>query len=189
MKTGSKKVTIPVMVKIKKLPANLFRKVYGKYVPRLCVDVAVIGPHDIVKFKRMKDDLTPVFSLSGKHGIALKERTEQPGKGQWGLPGGTVFKSERLEEAAKRIIKNDLGLEINVLGFLGVVEFPNEKRQLEIGGLKKQVIIDSISVVVLARAHSDRLSSPKGKAEWFKTVPPVEHGYHTPFLKARGLLA
>lgn len=172
----------------KRLPANLFCEVFGNYVPRLCVDTAVIGPHDTVHALSVADTFFPVFEWSGIHGVALKEREEKPRLGQWGLPGGTIFKGERAADASRRIIRADLGLEIDVLGYIGHMEFPNEEREMEVSGEKRQIVIDSISIVVLARAHSAILHSRKGNVQWFRKVPLVEHEYHTPFLEERGLL-
>lgn len=171
-----------------KLPANLFCEVFGNYIPRLCVDTIVIGPTDKIEFKSMSNELVPSFTLVGPHGVALKERDEQPRLHQWGLPGGTVFKGERLAEASKRIIRADLGLEIDILGCLGNMEFPNEKREINNDSKKQTIIIDSISIVLLARARSEIFSSRKAKVGWFLNKPPVPHEYHTPFLEKRGLL-
>ncbi len=172
----------------KMLPAELFCEVFGTYVPRLCVDTAVIGPIDEVIFNRM-NGFVPVFSLTGACGVALKERDEEPRKGQWGLPGGTVFKGETLADASKRIIGSDLGIEIDVLGEIGSMEFPDEQRVMRFGEEKREITIDSKSFVLLARARSaDLRPKPGKKASWFRNRPPVEHQYHTPFLTARGLL-
>lgn len=169
------------------MPAELFCEAFGEYVPRLCVDTAVIGPGDSLHFERMTVGLIPHFHLIGPHGIALKERNEEPRKGQWGLPGGSVFKGETLADASKRIILKELGLEIEVLGEIGSMEFPNEVRTMEMAdGTQKQVTIDSKSVVLLARAKFELLISKR--ARWFKKKPLVEHEYHTPFLQARGFL-
>ena len=170
------------------LPAELFCEVFGEYVPRLCVDTAVIGPDDHLIFSRL-NGFTPVYKFSGRCcGVALKERDEEPRKGQWGLPGGTVFKGETLEDASKRIIRADLGIEIDVLGEIGSMEFPNERRIMRVGNESREITIDSKSFVLLARARSVALQAKSGKTVgWFCDRPPVEHQYHTPFLIARGL--
>ncbi len=168
------------------MPGGLFFEVFGNYVPRLCIDTAVIGPTDTVELVSWQG-FTPVFSWSGSYGIALRERHEAPRMGQWGLPGGTMFKGEQPEDAAKRIIKADLGLEIEVLGSIGYMYFPNEHRTIEVDGITRELVIDSISLVLIAQAREAKIVSPKTKAGWFRR-PPVRHEYHTPFLETRGLL-
>ncbi len=111
----------------------------------------------------------------------LKERDEKPRLGQWGLPGGTIFKGERISDAAKRIVRADIGLKIDVLGYIGHMEFPNEERKMEVDGKKMSITIDSVSIVVLARARSTELFSRTARVGWFKNMPPVKHEYHTPF--------
>jgi ADP-ribose pyrophosphatase YjhB (NUDIX family) len=175
----------------KRMPAEMFVEVFGNYVPRLCVDTAVIGPADEVclALPLLDDSFVPYFKwLCRAHGVALKKRNEKPRLGQWGLPGGTIFKGESIAQASKRIIRVDLGVEIDVLGCLGFMEFPNEKREMEVNGVMKQFVIDSVSIVMLARARSEILHPHKAKAQWFRNLPPVQHEYHTPFLVARGLL-
>ncbi len=51
----------------KRLPAGLFCEVFGSYVPRFCVDTAVIGPDDTVNAVSSTDTFSPVFKWSGVH--------------------------------------------------------------------------------------------------------------------------
>lgn len=170
----------------KLMPAKTFVKVFGEYVPRLCVDTAVIGPDDALVPVTLERYTVPLYTI--RHGIALKERDEEPRLGQWGLPGGTIFKGETPEEASVRIIKKDLGIDIDVLGSIGYMHFPNEAREMKVDGVMTKFVIDSISIVMLARARSNELVSRKAKVGWFTGQPPVRDEYHTPFLEARGLL-
>lgn len=173
----------------KLMPAELFCEVFSTYVPRLCVDTAVIGPHDDVIFDHIEGCM-PVFKLYAECGVALKERHEEPRKGQWGLPGGTVFKGETLAAASKRIVLSDLGVEIDILGELGSMEFPDERRIMKMGKEeKREIAIDSKSFVLLARACTPELQAKHGRrVGWFKSTPPIQHEYHIPFLFKRGLL-
>lgn len=174
------------------MSAEDFVRIYGEHVPRLCIDTAVIGPDDGCDVVSYTKDFAPIFSVTREvvSGIALKERDEKPRLGQWGLPGGTMFKGEHPFDASVRIIKAELGIGIYPMGSLGFMWFPNEGRQMMVGGVLKDFVIDSCSIVILARAQSCAIKSPKGKnVGWFKSSPPVEHEIHTPFLKARGLLS
>lgn len=51
--------------------------------------------------------------------ILLVKRAEKPKKGFWDAPGGFIEKNESAEESAKREIKEELGIEIKKLEFIG----------------------------------------------------------------------
>ena len=83
-----------------------FETIYSK-VPRLNVDLVI---HDL------------------KEGIVLVRRSIEPSIGSWHLPGGTVYKTETVEDASKRVAKNETGFDVEVTRCLGYMEFPHEKR-------------------------------------------------------------
>jgi ADP-ribose pyrophosphatase YjhB (NUDIX family) len=91
-------------MEIKKLPSSEFKAVYSK-VPRLCIDLIIEKSNEIL----------------------LIERAIDPGKGLWHLPGGTVLLGETILMAATRIVKEETGLDVRKLEFLGVMEFANPK--------------------------------------------------------------
>jgi 8-oxo-dGTP diphosphatase len=74
-----------------------------KNVPILCVDGVLVDE-------------------DGK--ILLSLRDVEPEKGKWHLPGGVVDRFERLEEAIKRVFKNETGLEVDVIRMIGVYDNP-----------------------------------------------------------------
>jgi len=53
--------------------------------------------------------------------LMLKRRFE-PNKGRWSLPGGLVEVGETLEEAARREVKEELGLEVAIDGLMQVAD-------------------------------------------------------------------
>jgi len=87
-------------MKIKKISFQDFNYIYSR-VPRLCVEVII----------RTKD------------GILLTKRAIVPVKGQWHTPGGTVYKGESLEQAVKRVAKEELGVKVKIQKMLGVLEY------------------------------------------------------------------
>ena len=72
---------------------------------------------------------TPLVSIDlivkNKEGkILLGKRKNRPARGYYFVPGGRIFKNERIEEAFKNISKNELGkaLDIDKAKFLGVYQ-------------------------------------------------------------------
>jgi len=51
----------------------------------------------------------------------LIKRAEEPMKGKWWLPGSRVFKREKGETTAKRVAKQEVGLDCSVVRFIGNV--------------------------------------------------------------------
>ncbi len=54
--------------------------------------------------------------------ILLVERGREPLKDYWSLPGGAVETGEKLEQALRREIREETGLEIEILSLLEIYE-------------------------------------------------------------------
>ena len=65
--------------------------------------------------------------------ILLVERGREPLKDYWSLPGGVVETGERLEYAVRREVREETGLEVEVLHLLEVFEriMPDENGRAE----------------------------------------------------------
>jgi len=55
-------------------------------------------------------------------GILLGKRENEPAKGEWFMPGGTVLKNEQLTEAVHRVANEELGCAVEITESLGAFE-------------------------------------------------------------------
>ncbi len=78
-----------------------FDLIFSK-VPRLTVEVAV-----------RTDD-----------GIVMTKIPKGPMKSQWNVPGGTVRFNEKLVDAAKRVARAELGVDVVIGKNIGYIEYP-----------------------------------------------------------------
>jgi len=53
-------------------------------------------------------------------GVLLARRSNEPAKGEWFTPGARLYKGEELIDAAHRVAEEELGVEIELAGRLGV---------------------------------------------------------------------
>ena len=54
--------------------------------------------------------------------VLLAKRGQEPAKGTWSLPGGAVELGERIIDALKREIREEIGIEIEVGGLVRVLD-------------------------------------------------------------------
>ncbi len=94
--------------------------------------------------------------------VLLIRRRNPPRAGHWSLPGGRVERGERLEDALRREIREETGLEVEILGLAGVAEIVDAA---SLGGAGHYVLIDYgvRAVAGTAVAASDAMD-----ATWFE---------------------
>lgn len=90
----------------------------------------------------------------------LTKRDISPYKGLWHLPGGIIRKGEKIENAAKRVLKKELNLNVKFEKFLGVYENPIRTRH---------DIAHCFVAKIVGRFRDDDLQI--AHAKFFKNIP------------------
>ncbi|MCX8175655.1 MAG: NUDIX hydrolase [Candidatus Bathyarchaeota archaeon] len=83
-----------------------------------------------------------------KDGFVFVKRGKDPYKGWWALPGGVVEYGETVEEAVKREVKEETGLDVKIVKLLGVYSKPDRDPRGHY-----------ISIVYLVEAVSGRIKA------------------------------
>lgn len=73
--------------------------------------------------------------------VLVIRRGKAPFIGQWSIPGGSLYAGERLEDAARREVMEETGVNIRLLGLIGVFEALPKMRDGE-GYLRHMLMID-----------------------------------------------
>ena len=128
------------------LPLNTYKTIVDT-VPILCVDAIIsnsIGEYLLIK------------------------RAVEPLKGKWWVPGGRVYKCETLAEAIKRKVREELGIEIRILGAGGYYEDHFHKDPLNAAGG-----LHTLAIVFYAKPLSLDVKLDNQSSEWgfFKELP------------------
>ncbi len=78
----------------------------------------------------MASQVRPLVAVGGaviKDGkVLLVKRAHPPNKGYWAIPGGKVEYGETLEQAVKREIREETGLDVEVLDLMAVIQLIKE---------------------------------------------------------------
>jgi colanic acid biosynthesis protein WcaH len=119
--------------------------------------------------KKLYDEIVASMPITGieamimkNDSILLMRRSNPPARGEWWLPGGRLRKGESFEDALRREVKEETGLAIVPVHFIGVYNrvFP-ERHDVALVFLCK--IEDESAGVLLNDEHSEY--------QFFKKLP------------------
>ena len=112
---------------------------------------------------------TPLLTVDAvilfQEGIVLIRRENPPFQGCYALPGGFVEVGETVEEAVQREAKEETGLDIELLGMVGIYSDPGRDPRGHV-----------VSVAFLAKGRGDLVSGSDARsAEVFllQSLPPL----------------
>lgn len=89
---------------VTKLSLDVYNEIYSK-VPRLAVELLI----------------------KNQDGVLWVKRNISPGRGLWYIPGGTVLLDESIDDALKRVAREELGVEIEIIKFVKVIDWYKSK--------------------------------------------------------------
>jgi ADP-ribose pyrophosphatase YjhB (NUDIX family) len=138
-----------------RLTPEEFDSIYSK-VPRLTVEVVV---------------------RNATGAIYLAKRAIEPCKGQWHLPGGTVYYGESMLEAVRRVAKRELGITVTQAESRGFIEYPSHYRH----GMDQPVGLVFEVVQFDGELQVDDEASEGG---WFTSLPTPMHADQDDYLVA-----
>jgi colanic acid biosynthesis protein WcaH len=108
-------------------------------------------------------------------GILLTRRQNEPAKGEWFWPGSRIYKGERLDDAATRVAREELGLYPVSTERIGVSEHFWERTSVE--GLETRHTIPIVYRVVPEPGQSITLDSQHDEYRIVTAPPEDAHRY------------
>jgi colanic acid biosynthesis protein WcaH len=106
----------------------------------------------------------------------LVKRENEPLRGEYWVPGGRVHKGERLIDAVHRKMREEIGVDVDIVENVGFFEFFHERTKENAEGG-----VHSISFLYLVKPKSCaiKLDGQSSAWDWFKEIPARLRDYVT----------
>lgn len=111
--------------------------------------------------------------LEGDDGVLLARRTNEPARREWFWPGSRLYKGEQLEDAAHRVAREELGIEVELLDRVGVYSHFWDTTSVE-GADSRH----TVNVVYHARPVDDPEIELDDQHDAYRFVAAIEPGFH-----------
>jgi GDP-mannose mannosyl hydrolase len=98
----------------------------------------------------------------------LVKRKNEPLKGEYWVPGGRLHKNERLVDAVQRKMREEIGVEVEILESLGFFEEFFEHTAEDAPGGAHSI---SLLYLVKPKSYDIRLDDQSVEWGWFKDIP------------------
>lgn len=125
--------------------------------------------------------------VEGTDGVLLAKRTNEPAKGEWFWPGSRLYKGERLDDAAHRVAREELGIAVDLAEQLGVhshfwtvTSVPGLSDRHTVNVVYRATPVDDELGVALDDQHS--------AYRWLSEPDPELHDYVRAYVSDYGLL-
>lgn len=115
-------------------------------------------------------------------GIVLGQRSNEPAKGEWFVPGGRVRKGESLDDAVHRVSMEELGVCIEICERLGAFEHFYETSEV---GCEKHYVAHGFHVWTEESVFKP--DTQHGQLTTFEELPQDLHEYVVDYLKEANL--
>lgn len=141
------------------VPAEIYAEQIANF-PQVCVEVV----------------------LESSEGVLVAKRANEPARGEWFWPGGRLYKDEKLETAAHRVAREELGIGVDLERQLGV-----NAHFWETSDVPGQPSRHTVNVVYIATPVDDdpaiELDDQHTAYRWLTAVEPELHEYVSQYLE------
>lgn len=113
--------------------------------------------------------------------VLLGTRENEPAKGEWFVPGGRVLKNERRTDAVRRVAREELGTEVEIVESLGTFEHFYEVADVDVSSGKHYL---ASGYVVTPTSTDFALDSQHSSFRFFDAPPRDVHEYVAAYVAA-----